>query len=345
MTASIQTCPIHTLNMKMNNNKPLKLLHLNCQSIVKSHKTLQLLNMTNKHLPDIIKTIAKSKKEEEQPSASEILDEIIRGNNLSILNCEQPTYRRSKNILDLSICSQQLTKYFASHTVLNKSLSDHQPTLTIMNNLQSPTNKQTHKSINWTKFYSILSNNESNQPQIYTEKHLDQEALKITADIKSALSTATHTFNTTSKFKTANIPPELLKLIKQKRKMRRLYQKTNSPIHKTLTNLLDRNCKTELKNFYQNQTLTQFKELNNFKQSETKHWKLLNKLEPQKDNHEVNQNFNFTTTPTDLDTAETFATNLEQIFNIELYPEPARQILAPIPSTALTTFATPKASR
>ena len=38
----------------MNKNNPLKILHLNCQSIVKPHKKIQLHNITNIYQPGII---------------------------------------------------------------------------------------------------------------------------------------------------------------------------------------------------------------------------------------------------------------------------------------------------
>lgn len=61
---------------------------------------------------------------------------MIERHNLVILNDNTPTYNRSKNILDLSICSNQLYKYFDSFKVLPDEISDHQPTITCLSHLE-----------------------------------------------------------------------------------------------------------------------------------------------------------------------------------------------------------------
>ncbi|CAF0880014.1 unnamed protein product, partial [Brachionus calyciflorus] len=203
---------------------------------------------------------------------------FIKENNLKLLNSPKIPYPSGKSTLDLSICSQSVYNFFISHDVINEQISDHLPTITSLS-LSSQPRFKTFKSTNWTKFDKILKNQSSKPSVLNEELLLESEATQIINEITQALEKSKFKFKINSQSSSFNkIPSYLIKLIKQKRKIRRLYQKTNSSTHKKLFNFLEKALRRELTK-YKDQNLTEnLKQLSDFKQNNSKHWKILREI-------------------------------------------------------------------
>ncbi|RMZ99326.1 hypothetical protein BpHYR1_032496 [Brachionus plicatilis] len=66
------------------------------------------------------------------------------------LNNETPTYKRSKNILDLIICSKNILENIEKFDILSHSISDHCPKAATFKN--KTTDPKYFENINWQKF-------------------------------------------------------------------------------------------------------------------------------------------------------------------------------------------------
>ena len=75
------------------------------------------------------------------------LENLINRFNLQIMNSKTPTYKRSKNVLDLSICSNSLASYSYTHKVLKSQISDHQPTFTTIKGINPKRESLTFKKL------------------------------------------------------------------------------------------------------------------------------------------------------------------------------------------------------
>ena len=177
-------------------------------------------------------------------------------------------------------------KYFTHFEMLPISISDHYPTVVSFKNICTQ-NKLVEK-INWTKFKELLVSSPNQTGTIHSPEALDQAVEIFTNQIKEALAQATVRFEIKNfKNNLTPVPELLLKLIKLKRQIRRLHKRTRNPIHKKFFNFLERVLKKELvKN--KNQVLEyNIKELMEFNQSESRHWKLILNM-----NGENNSNHN-----------------------------------------------------
>ncbi|CAF1041935.1 unnamed protein product, partial [Brachionus calyciflorus] len=230
-----------------------------------------------------------------------LLEAFLSKHNLQVLNSNKITYKRGKSILDLSICSNQITNNFINHTVIDRTIGDHQPTITSFS--LNPTR--------CTKSYTKI---------ISTIDQLEIEADLITKDIQSAIKNSTITYNVNSKCSNPKpIPQFLLKAIKFKNKLRRLYQKSNSAQHKKLFNMVERKIKRQLSNLKTDHFIDELNHISNFNPSNPKHWKTLQNFDQIEHNNEKLQEFkikNLNEFTTDENTlANLFAHDLESIFN------------------------------
>ena len=200
--------------------------------------------------------------------------------NIHVLNSKNPTYLKSKNILDLTLCSNSLRKFFDRHEVLQDKISDHQPTFSTFKNTLPNIKKAVFQKTNWTKYSQILNKEYINTSNQTTKEAIESKSLEIFAAIDNALQISTFKFNIKSKPNTLlTIPQNLMNQIKQKRKIRRLMVKNKSSALKTIFNILNRKIKNSINLIKQTIITNKFKQLENFNQSESKHWKLLKKLE------------------------------------------------------------------
>ena len=198
--------------------------------------------------------------------------------DLHVLNNRKPTYPSSKNILDLSICSNSMRNKFTNFQVLDDKLSDHQPTLT---SFKISIDKFTFE-INKIDHERLIINLENLCPNLkITDKNsLDSAVHQLDCAFKLALSNSTTKHIITKPNKNSSeVPKHILELIKAKRKARRNLSINSSPENRTIFNKLNRQVKSVLKKFRQQLIETKFKELKSFNQSSSKHWKIIKSLQ------------------------------------------------------------------
>lgn len=251
------------------------------------------------------------------------LEAIIQKYNLFILNNSSPTYIRGNSVIDLTIGSSNLTQFFDSFQVLNEKISDHQPTLTIFKDLKPST--KSFEKIDWHKFKTLLSNESAATHEINTSEDLNEKTDKLIEEITLALKEATTQFSVRQANKPIQtIPHNILKLIKFKRKLKRLCNKYKYQSLKKLHNFVERILRRRLTEFRQIKLIEDFKDLENFNCSSTKHWNLIKKLESGKDQKHYKpptielDNLNKTCDPEVV--TNLFADYLDSIFNADSSP-------------------------
>ena len=247
------------------------------------------------------------------------LESLINHHNIQILNNDSITYPRGKSILDLTLTSNCLNRYQHTFSVLNDSISDHKPTLTTIHNLEYEKKKTTFKKTNWEKYTNILSTTDRDNPPIASEIDLERAATNLTTTIQKALAESTSKITIKSKPKTImSIPSELLKLIKLKRRTNRMLSKNNSTDLRKIYNALQKKIKTSIAKLKTENLKTNFLQLEQFKSSTAKHWKVLNALTDSGQNKRTQSYFQGTSKVIDNETeiAESFALHLNDIFGV-----------------------------
>ncbi|CAF0704716.1 unnamed protein product [Brachionus calyciflorus] len=220
------------------------------------------------------------------------LENIIDKYNFIVLNNQTPTYRRSQNVLDLSICSINLEKYFSHFEVLNDQIKN-------------------------------LDSDFDEPKEINTIYDLEKESDNILNQIKLALNNAKKEFLIKNKNKPfVPVPKNIVDLIRDKRKIRKIAKQSGLQEHKKIYNMISRKLSNLMKKFKNERLRNEFQELALFDQSSSKHWSLVKKLENKPSCQENSSEFliNNCVLNDNQKIAEAFAENLESIFknSIEL---------------------------
>ncbi|RNA17251.1 RNA-directed DNA polymerase from mobile element jockey-like, partial [Brachionus plicatilis] len=215
-----------------------------------------------------------------------LVEEFLTKKNCHILNCSKPTYIRSKSILDLSICSNSILKFFKSHKVLNNSISDHQPTITEFIHMSPKLRTFTTKKINWDVFKSEIVK-KIPEVDLNSVEDIEIETKKIINDISDTIEkTSSQKLFFCKAINPIVIPSHLVDLIKLKRTVKRTLNKIKNDYTTRVYNMLCYKIKKEIKSFKSSKLKTEFNDLGNFNQSESKCWKLLKKLDNPNDTNE-----------------------------------------------------------
>ncbi|CAF0957339.1 unnamed protein product [Brachionus calyciflorus] len=122
------------------------------------------------------------------------LEKIVDKLNLFVLNNEKATYKRSDNILDLSICSNNLIKFFSEYKVIDSNLSEHNTTLNIFKNLNQCQGTQKVSKIDWVKFIKILEKDVEINFYPLNPVTLDKAAAEYIENLQKAIEKATVSF-------------------------------------------------------------------------------------------------------------------------------------------------------
>jgi len=143
--------------------------------------------------------------------------------------------------------SSSLAKLEYSFKVLKEQISDHQPTLTTIKGLCPRRKTITFTKTDWSDFTQKLSALPAHIPEIDTTAKLDQFSGVLQSNISSVLEHTTRTVTISNRPKTLlNIPSELLKLIRLKRKTSRKLAKQNSTSLRKIYNMLNHRIKHEI---------------------------------------------------------------------------------------------------
>jgi len=246
------------------------------------------------------------------------LETLINRHNIQILNNNSITYPRGKSILDLTLTSTSLSNHRHSFTVLNDQISDHQPTITTLSNMRCTKKKIHFNKTDWKKYEEILSKSDF-KTEINSIAELDLAASGLTTTIQNACTAATKSITIMTKPKCfQSIPDELLRMIKYKRKINRSLAKKHSTELRKTYNALTSKIKISLTKLKSENLKTNFLQLEKFKSSSAKHWKLLNALNnPHKEKkHQAYFTEENQVIDTDAEIAEKFAAHLYDIFGV-----------------------------
>ncbi|CAF0948508.1 unnamed protein product [Brachionus calyciflorus] len=205
------------------------------------------------------------------------LDEITSFYNLSVINNACPTSKKSSNILDLVFVSDNILNLTSDfHVDTSFKPSDHYP---ISFNLNINNYKKVFKKINWVEFKKNINDiflNES--PDIKTTEDLTKVAQNFETTIRNVLNNNTKICESKNKLK-VNLPKQLKALIREKKKLHRLFSKTHNKDIKCSLNKISNRVKKEIK-FLSNQKWNDLCQAAcQLKPSETKFWHIIKNIE------------------------------------------------------------------
>ena len=222
--------------------------------------------------------------------SGETIYNAFKDNLIAILNNDKPTYEPShrpdyKAIIDFALSSEDMLAFVKDFDVTDQIRSDH---LTISisidtknNNYERSSNEtKTINKINWESF-DKLSKEISLENKIYnTASELDSSVEEFTKKIQNIITQVTESktihFNPDHHLQ---LPPFILKIIKEKNRLERQRKKSQDPSIKTQINKLKEKINNAIINHKQNKWKFQCDSLNSYKVSDTKLWQKLDSIE------------------------------------------------------------------
>ena len=224
-------------------------------------------------------------------ASGRIIEEILDGNNCSLLNVDQATFQPLHTpdyqaILDLAISSDHLISQVKSVTVTDDLRSDHLTTvIEIRHGNKTIENRNKPRTItvsktNWEIFFSLSLEKVPSIGSMDSAEQLDNAAAKVTAAIQSSIDEATTTKTFKSKASEFMIlPREIVNIIKDKRKVRRQFQKYRLDEHKKEFNRLAELVKKQIKAHKQSSWENFCNDLNKHQVSDGVLWRKLRSIE------------------------------------------------------------------
>ena len=216
----------------------------------------------------------------------QLLEKVLNELNVSIINDKSPTFnifnRQYFEILDIFLTPPSLLDKVVDFKVLNKDdmTSDHFPIRTCLSAQYLEIDKEAQekldfKKADWNMFRSILNSNQHQTPE-----NIDEFNDLIT---KNILEAARKSIPKQSKksFK-STLPPDIIKLIKMRRKIRRQFKKTQCPQLKTQFNQLTAELRTKLCEFRNNNWLNFIQKMGRNPLSTRPFWRKINKFRSKK---------------------------------------------------------------
>ncbi len=204
------------------------------------------------------------------------LEAICDKNNLNIMNQSKPTSRKSTNVIDLVLCSEELFHRLSDIVVdLTFDLSDHWP---VRFKLIFSPGKSMIKNINWELFKSDLEAQfKDKMDVILSKEEFENKACTFSKTITECLANNTREVEKTSH--KINIPTYLLNLIKAKKKLKRLFTKTHDPEISNLINNISNKIKRHNKRLMQEKWNDHCAFLAKSKPSEQVYWRIIKQVE------------------------------------------------------------------
>lgn len=170
--------------------------------------------------------------------------------------------------------------------------SDHSPILLILqeqiqqkSNHPSLTNRQT----NWNDFRANMNNLITSQIPLKNEEDVENAVTKLTMSIQMAAWTATPKIQ--EKVRNEYCPNEIIELITEKRKLRKIWQRTKLRSDKTRFNKMVKKLKTSLQNLKNNSVENYLSNLTPTQFTDYDLWKATRKLKnPTQHQHPIKSN-------------------------------------------------------
>lgn len=262
-------------------------------------------------------------------SAGTELYNCITENNFHVLNNNRSTYIPKFNILDLSICTNNLLTYITNFYVGKDIGSDHFPTITTIR-LKNHIQQQQRYFLNWELFKKTLSSYQEVKYEEINLSNLNQIAEELQKRIVESYKSSFQLISKKNKYNFIN--KEVSSLLEIKKKIRRLYQKHKTEVFKSALNKINK----KIKSVVQDNSSKKWLDLcSNWKNS-SKLWKKINNIEKNSDqitNHNLIIN-NETVTDCQI-IADAFATSLTETFklNIDMFNPPIEAVNFQLPNT------------
>ncbi|RNA24502.1 RNA-directed DNA polymerase from mobile element jockey-like, partial [Brachionus plicatilis] len=217
-----------------------------------------------------------------------ILEEIFSKLNLSAINDTTPTYNRFKTdhfeVLDLFLIPSSLSDKVLDFKVLldHDMLSDHFPIQTCISTeyliaVESLKTTLNFKKANWELYRDLLKS--SNQ-QISSFTNIDDINKHISEKIVKTAQKSVPAY-TQKSFK-SSLPKKIVLFIKERRKIRRFFQKTRCPSLKIIFNKLTSEVRLALKEFWNQNWQDFIYKMGKNTLSSRPFWKKINKFRSKK---------------------------------------------------------------
>jgi hypothetical protein len=166
----------------------------------------------------------------------EILNNFINKYDLHIANTNEPTFKRSLNILDLCITTKKAIENIENFETCDSIESDHKMiklSYRTATNSHHNSSRRKYAIVDWKKYTATLDNEQiTNKYQ--DAVNIDEKAELLTKLMLEAYENAKIFFRTRSKPKI--LPANVLEKIKQRRRLRREFMNTRNPSLKTEIN-------------------------------------------------------------------------------------------------------------
>ncbi|RNA02669.1 RNA-directed DNA polymerase from mobile element jockey-like [Brachionus plicatilis] len=214
-----------------------------------------------------------------QNNNGNILEKIIHDLNFYVINDSSTTFHRNINnyeeILDIFLCSSNIAELISSFGVYDEDLTiDHYPTWINISTDKLITRPNFYanfnlKRANWKNFKDCLDT----LPGVEYKSNSDLMCSEITMKILNAAEKTLP--KTGQKIFKIRLHPEIVKLIKERRKLRRKYFRSRSNIDKTEFNKITARVKLKIKDF-KNKNWEDFANKN--KRLSRSYWRRINKF-------------------------------------------------------------------
>lgn len=283
-------------------------------------------------------------------SRGRTLENALTGNNYKFLSPASPTYwptdvNRIPDVLDFFITKGLDFQHFDLTTLTDLS-SDHSPLLLTMDTqpiikMSRPT--LTPGQTDWCKFRASIVNSISLNLLIRTPEDLDNAVDLLTKTVQNAAWDSSVSSNKTENRQTKyHVPPHIRQLIEQKRKARKIWQRTRYPTDKHKFNKLTRKLHDEIRRT-KTEKFDNF--LNSLVSSDKTLWNMTKRVLNHHDvSHPVRQP-DGSWAKTSRQKAETFACHLEKTFqpHSDINDQPTNELVLHQLNVPLQMTSPPKA--
>ena len=242
------------------------------------------------------------------------LESLIEKHNLNIHNNETPTFNYSNNVIDLILSSPATSKYVHDFTTNEEIPSDHKM-LQIKIIDPKPEQNHTKNMTNWKKYKNLLLN--AQFEKINKESDINIIAQDFENQIIKAQEESQEIINKQNKIKV--LPPQIVKIIKEKRKLRNQYIKTRDKELKTKINKISNQIKNEIEKYEETKWEKLCNEARNDHQKSASMWRKIKNMNSENTtkHRKIKIKIGINETPNDHEITNHFAKTLEETFNID----------------------------
>jgi hypothetical protein len=220
----------------------------------------------------------------ENPNGKLLNSALLKSPNIAVVKNKTPTHLstfKTYDILDLFLVSSNLLSSIISTKVLKHELSsDHFPMITNLRNIK-PVQKS--KKFNLTNFEGLFTSMEKNFKSFFKSVHANANHSTETLDLilkkNYEVSLSANTRVITKKVNNLNLPKKLMLLIRGKNKARKQAAKFKTIFFTSRFNYISKVLKKEITAFKAATKTKQLEELAQNKASDSKFWKILNRIE------------------------------------------------------------------